>query len=249
MGLGFVLLIWAVVGTLLACIGAVTFGGATALFTRRATRGRRYVIIAASLFPFVCLAWGAGIFVFQAVVNEGLLQRDLGLGDTWHAPLPNDYQVMMIDDTDRGWVYNPRTQFSSFGVVEQEDAVAGVTNLQVVNQYVLGATNAESWSHSGKDSSQVSAYFLLDTATGKRTQFQNYEELRGRALELSIDPNLQPINTVYSKYRFSWFDVFAGSLFLIPPLIGGLLLIGWIVRVRRTRPIANEKNAVASPVP
>jgi len=88
MGLGLVLLFWAFVGTLLACIGAATLGGATSLFTRKAASGRKRVIITAAFFPFLCLAWGAGVFVFQGIVNEGLLHRDLGLGDTWHAPLP-----------------------------------------------------------------------------------------------------------------------------------------------------------------
>src|SRR5580692_4593570 len=109
MGIGIVLLLWAVVGTVVAAIGAVTLGWITAVLTRRIANNRRKVIVAASLFPLVCLGWGGAMFVFQAVVNEGLLHRDLGLGDTWHAPLPNGYQIMMIDVTDQGWVYNPKT--------------------------------------------------------------------------------------------------------------------------------------------
>jgi energy-coupling factor transporter transmembrane protein EcfT len=234
MGLGIVLLFWVVVGTVVAAIGAATLGCAAALLTRGVTNGRRKVIIAASLFPFVCLSWGGAIFVLQAVVNEALLHRDLGLGDTWHAPLPNGYQIMMIDVTDQGWVYNPRTQPNS-AVGEREDAIAGVRNVQIAGRYILGATDSKAFEHLGKDTNQVDAYFLLDTQLGKRTQFQNYNELRQSALELGMEPNLQPINTVYSKFRFSWFDVVAGLLFCLPPVIGVLLLIRWIVRLRRTR--------------
>ena len=236
MGVGFVLLLWVVVGTVVAAVGAATLGLATALLTRGVANGRRKVIIAASLFPIVCLGWGGLMFVFQAVVNEGLLHRDLGLGDTWHAPLPNGYQIMMIDVTDQGWVYNPKTQPGS-GVGEQEDAVAGVRNLQVVGRYILGATDSKAFENLGKDTNQVDAYFLLDTQSGKRKQFQNYDALRLSALELSIEPNLQPINTIYSKFRFSWFDIVAGLLFCLPPVIGVLLLIRWIVRLRRMRPL------------
>ena len=124
MGLGFVLLFWAVAGTVAAAAGAATLGITAELLTRGVANGRRKVIIAACLFPFVCLGWGGAVFVFQAAVNEALLHRDLGLGDTWHAPLPNGYQIMMIDVTDQGWVYNPKTQPAS-GVGEREDAVAG----------------------------------------------------------------------------------------------------------------------------
>jgi hypothetical protein len=187
-----------------------------------------------SLFPFVCSGWSGAVFVFQAVVNEGLLHRDLGLGDTWHAPLPNGYQIMMIDVTDQGWVYNPKTQPGSV-VGEREDAVSGVRNVQVAGRYILGATDSQSFEHLGQDSNQVDAYFLLDTQLGKQAPFKNYDALRQKALELGIEPNLQPINSVYSKFRFSWFDVMAGLLFCVPPLIGFLLLIGWIARLRRTR--------------
>src|SRR3984957_9441487 len=234
MGLGIVLLFWAVLGTVVASIGAATLGCAATLLTRGVMNGRRTVITAASLFPFICLGWGGAVFVFQAVVNEGLLHRDLGLGDTWHAPLPNGYQVMMIDVTDQGWVYNPMTQPGS-GVGEREDAIAGVRTLQVTGRYILGGTDSKSFEHLGKDSNQVDAYFMLDTLVGKQTKFQNYDALSRRAVEIGIEMNLQPINAVYSKFRFSWFDVFAGLLFCVPPVIGGLVLIGWIVRLRRTR--------------
>src|SRR5215472_11095917 len=130
MGLGIVLLFWAVIGTVVAAIGAAALGWATALLTRGVTKGRPKVIIAASLFPLLCLGWGGAVFVFQAVVNEGLLHRDLGLGDTWHAPLPNGYQILMIDVPDQGLVYNPKTQPGP-GVSEREDAIDGVRNVQL----------------------------------------------------------------------------------------------------------------------
>ena len=237
MGLGILLLLWAVVGIVVAGIGAATLGCAAALLTRGVTNGRRKVILATSLFPFACLGWGGAVFVFQAAVNEGLLHRDLGLGDTWHTPLPNGYQIMMIDVTDQGWVYNPRTQPGS-AVGEQEDAVAGVRNIQIAGRYILGATDSKAFEDLGKDTNQVDAYFLLDTQLGKRIQFQNFDALRHKALELGIELNLRPINAVYSEFRFSWFDVLAGLLFCLPPVIGAVLLIRWIVRLRQTRPLS-----------
>src|SRR5579872_1554952 len=109
---------------------------------------------------------------------------------------PNGYQVMMIDVTDQGWVYNPKTQ-SDGGVGEQGDAVAGVRSLQVSGRYVLGGTDSKSFEHLGKDTNQVDAYFILDTQLGKETKFQSYDALRRTAVELGIEPNRQPINAVY----------------------------------------------------
>jgi hypothetical protein len=237
MGPVFVLMFWAVVGTVGAAFGAAALGCATALFTRGVPKGRRRIIIAAILLPFVCLVWAGVIFVFQAVVNEALLHRDMGIGDTWHAPLPNGYQIMMIDVTDQGMVYNPKTQPGP-GVIERQDAVAGVRRLQVADRYLLGATDSKSFEHLGEDIDWADGYFILDTRSGTQTRFQVYDGLRGKARELGIEPNWLPINTVYSKFRFSWFDVSAGLLFCLPPAIGTLLLIRWIVRLRRTRSLS-----------
>lgn len=235
MGLGIVLLLWAVVGTILAGIGLVVLGGAAALLTRGVTRGRRAVIIAAALFPFACLAWAGIVFVFQAIVNEGVLHRDVGLGDTWHCPLPSGYQITMIDVTDQGWVYNPKTQTTSAGVGEQEDAISGVRILQIAGPYIFLGIDRQAFEHLRKESNQVDSYVVLDTRTGKRTTLPNYDALRSAAFQLGVQPNLEPINVVYWRYRFSWFDVFVGFLCCVPPIIGFLLLIRWIVRLRRTR--------------
>lgn len=233
MGLLFVLMLWAIVGSVVAAIGAAVYGGSAAFFTRGTKEGRRRVVIAAGLFPFVCLGWGAGVFVFQAIVSEVLLHRDIGLGDTSHCPLPNGYQIVMIDVTDQGWVYNPKTQPGS-GISERDDAIAGVRTLQVADQYVLGGTDSKAFDHQWQETDKVDGYFILDTVAGKHANFSTFDQLHARAKELKITPELQPIYTVYSKYRFSWFDVFAGFLFCVPPLAGTVLLIVWVRRLRRS---------------
>jgi hypothetical protein len=234
MGLGFVLVIWAIIGVVAASIGALVYGSMTARLTRRVPLGRRLTILAAASLPFVCLGWTACVFVFQAVVNETVLHRDLGLGDTWHAPLPNGYQVMMIDVTDNGWVYNPRTQPES-SVGEREDAVAGVRNLQVDGRYILGNADSKASERFGQETDGVDEYFLIDTQAGKRLDFRSYEELRRHASELHIELKLQPIEAVYSKYRFTWFDWLIAILFVSVPVGGTLMLVLVIRQLRKTR--------------
>jgi predicted PurR-regulated permease PerM len=102
MGIGIVLLFWAVIGTILAGVAAVVLGVATAWLTRRVQHWRRTAILAAAVLPFLCLAWAGAVFFFQAIVNETLFHRDPGLGDAWHTPLPNGYSLLMIDETDHG---------------------------------------------------------------------------------------------------------------------------------------------------
>jgi hypothetical protein len=241
MGIGIVLVFWAVIGTILAGIGALVLGGATAFLTRGAQRSRRRVILAAALFPFVCLAWSGIVFMFQAVINEGLLHRDAGLGDTWRCPLPNGYALLMIDVTDQGWVYNPKTQPGG-AVGEQEDAVPGVRTVQVAGRYILGASDSKWFGRLEDGSTQVDSFFLLDIQVGKHTTFPSYEALTVEAQRRGIQPKLVPIKALYSKYRFTGFDVFVGFLLCLPPMVATYLLVRWVARVRRTRELALQST-------
>jgi hypothetical protein len=241
MGIGFVLLIWAVVGLIVACVGALVLGGVTAFATLEVRRFRRLTIIAASAFPFVCLGWGGAVFVFQAAVNEFLLHRDPGLGDTWECPLPNGYSLMMIDDTDNGWVYNPATQGVPGGVGEQEDAVAGVSQIQVAGRYILGSVDGKAFEHptvvdgvvTDASNRRADSFFLLDTKTGKRQDYPGYAALVSAAQPLAIQAKFEPIHAVYQRYRFTWFDLFAAISFFGPPLLGAILLFWWVLHLRR----------------
>ena len=218
MGIGIVLIAWAVVGSVLASVGALVLGGVTDYLTKGADAGRRRTILAACILPFACLGWAAFLFVFQAFVNGFLLHRDPGLGDTWNCPLPNGYAITMIDVTDQGWVYNPKTQ-SEGAVSEQEDAVAGVRILQVAGRYILGGSDSHAFTKLGQESNDVDRYFLLDTQTGKRADFTNYDAMRNAATHLGIQTNLERINVLYSRYRFTWFDAVVGFLLCIPPIV------------------------------
>jgi len=228
-----VFIAWALVGTVLATGAAVFLAVVTTVLTRRVPVGRRRAILAAAILPFIWLGWGACVFIFQAVVNEVLLSRDLGIGDTWHAPLTNGYQIMMIDVTDQGWVYNPKTQPD--GVAEQDDAVAGVRKVQVAGRYILGGVDSKAFDRSGKDDASVDSFFILDTSTGQQTTFKTYDGLCGRAQALQIKVNLEPISTVYGRFRRTWFDVFASVIFFMPPVGGFVLLAWWVWYLRRTR--------------
>ncbi len=144
MGIGFVLAFWAVVGTIGCGVAAVFLAAVATQFTRHLGKVGNKAVLACALFPFACLGWAGAVFVFQALINEEGLRRDPGLGDAWRCPLPNGYALLMIDDTDQGCVYNPKTQMGNGGVGEQEDAVFGVHVLQVAGRYILGGSDTRS---------------------------------------------------------------------------------------------------------
>jgi hypothetical protein len=98
MSIGLVLLIWGVVGVVLAAIGALVLGCMAAYLTRGIQKGRKSLILTASLFPLICLGWAAAVFAFQAVINETVLHGDAGLGDTWSCSLPNGRFFRLVQD-------------------------------------------------------------------------------------------------------------------------------------------------------
>ncbi len=210
MGIGFVLVAWGIIGAILAGIGSLTLRWVVAYFTRGANNSRRGLLRAATLFPVVCLAWAGMVFVFQAVVNVVVLHRDIGLGDGFDCPLPNGYALSFIDVTDIGTLYNPKNQPVWSDV--RENAVNDVRVMQLAGPYVLGGSDSKRLEHFGQDGSPVDSYFLLDTRTGKRTDFKTYEELRQAAQNLKVQPSLVPIDSLYSKYRFTWFECVCWAL-------------------------------------
>jgi hypothetical protein len=237
MGIGIVLLFWAVLGTILAGLGLLIFGGATAHFTRGVKEGRRRAIVLASIFPFLCLGWAGAVFLFQAVVNEVVLHRDPGLGDDWHCPLPNGFALMMIDVTDYGWVYNPKTQEAGGGIAQQDDAIFGVRTVQVSGRYIFGGLDSKIPDEDvmKTDNEHVDSYFFIDTQTGQRSGFTSYSDLRDAVLKLGIQLNLQPIDEAYRRYRFTRFDIFVAFLLFVPPILAAGFLLNWIAKLRRTQ--------------
>jgi hypothetical protein len=140
----------------------------------------------------------------------------------------------MIDTTEQGWVYNPKTQTEG-GVGEQEDAIAGVRVLQVAGRYILGGSDSRSFDRLDNNTEHVDSYLLLDTHFGKHTNFPSYEALRVKAQELGIGLSLERIGAVYGRYRFTRFEIVVGLLLCLPSLVRAVLLVRWIFRMRKTR--------------
>ena len=249
MGLAVVLLLYAIAGIIAASIGSAVIGLLTAFFTKRATGARRSVIIAACIFPFACLAWAGAIFVFQAGVNEGLLHRDLGLGDGWNAPLASGYQIEFIDVTDEGMVYNPKTQSAEGIMGGGSDAVEGVRLLQESGPFLLGGADTQYFQHIGQDRKEIDSYFLMDTRVGQKIVFKDRGGLERAASDLQIKLQLEPIHSLYARHRFTWFDVLAGILLVVPPSAGCILLVLSVVWVRSGKPLWKWRGKWSRPDP
>lgn len=238
MGIGCVLLVWVLAGMVIAAIGAFILAFATRRLTKDAVGPRKRAIVFAFIFPFFCLVWTGAVFAFQAYINESFLDRDAGIGDTWHCPLPNGYAITMIDVSDYGWVENERLYPHRAMHVEGEGIIGGVRLLQVSGAYILGAADSN-WSSrvtDRKGDSNVSFYFMIDTQAGHRSDFPTRDELGLAASKAALSVDLKPIKSVYIKYRYTWFDLVALILEIVPIVIFAVLLGKLILKLRRTRP-------------
>ncbi len=227
MGIGFVLLVYTVVLTGAATAGAAVLGHVS----YRLTRNSKAVVVSA-VFPFLCVAFAAGWFVIYAAVNSEVFHRDAGLGDSWETPLPNGYALMMIDTTDQGTVYNPKTQDGSGSVSSKDDAVFGVRQLQVSKNLIFGARDSKSFEHFDQESNVVDAYFELNTDKITHTEFKSLDELKRQAASEGVTLQLREFDSVFGDFRNTWFDWLAGAVLLLSPTIGFFFLARWVWSLR-----------------
>jgi hypothetical protein len=240
MGIGFAAVAALLVSLVAALIAAAILFGVVTIVTRSVRIPRRSTLIAAFTLPFICVAWVMAIFVFQALVNS-THHRDPGIGDMWECPLPNGYGLMMIDESDRAFVFNPATQGWD-NVACVGDCAADVTAAQLSGRYVLGRSNPFDSQRPSASAQLPPRYFLLDTQMGKRTDFDSLDALKNEATSLGIRTELRPIEEIYNQYRYTWFDKLATALMLAPPLVAFGALVAWIIYLRRTSTIGRLRD-------
>lgn len=235
MGILFVLMLYGIVLTVAASIGGVAFGATSYYLTKRSGPRRNRAILASIIFPFACEVFAAGWFVAYAITNYALFHRDPGLGDSWDTPLPNGYALTMIDTTDQGTVYNPKTQRYPGSIGDQDDTEFGVRQLQVSKAFIFGARDSGYFSRIGQDSKVVDTFFEIDTINNRRAEFKSLGELRAQAAHEGVTLNLRDFSAVFDDYRLTWFDYLASSILLLTPSVGFLILAIWIWRLRKAK--------------
>jgi hypothetical protein len=75
---------------------------------------------------------------------------------------------------------------------------------------------------------------MIDTRTGERQNFGDQGALQDVALTKGVHLRLEPIFYVYRRYRFTWFDLLAALLLMMPPVTALFLLGRDTLRLRRT---------------
>lgn len=197
MGIGFVLLLWAVLISMLAvpawllisCLGRRTGG------PQRSTRLTRW---------FALAFFGGGAYALAAFMAywlwcENCRGVDCGIGDSWLVPVGHGYEMNMIDTPDNA-------SLRPAGL-EGEAIISGIDQIGEYGQYVFGHSASNGW-------------FLFDTSNRTLQQDKNQMALLLRLRPLGIAETATiPVREFYMAKRWSWMDALAVILLGAPAAV------------------------------
>lgn len=231
MGLLFVLITYAIVFGALGRISSVFLG----FLTRRLTKGdsardKRAIAFAIAV-PWIGIGALTASFILYAFTNDSIFHRDAGLGDSRYVRLPNGYTLTTVDDFAVGSVQNAQGQ----------DAASDIRRLEVDGALISGTSDTRR----SDDASKVEdGFFILDTSTGSRREFQSLEALEENLRERGIQPHLQPFFDVLSEHHKGWLDRAFLAFWLFLPL-GGLGTLTWLIVTARKEGATLPLNTTA----
>ncbi|MGD0445818.1 MAG: hypothetical protein ABSA39_17935 [Edaphobacter sp.] len=228
MGIGFVLIFYLVVFSVLAAISGSLLVIATRRYLQTALEGRAKAVLMAGLFPFACVLFAGLWFVCYAIINDTVFHRDPMIGDGWYTEIGNGYAIDMIDVTDHGFVH----LVGSDGL-NSPSAINGVRRLQIVGDQIYGTRDTKTVENFGSGIELEDNFFALNTKSHIRKDFPTEAALAADAKLRGIDLKMEPINTVFYRYRIGWFDWAACLVLIVTPTVTFLWLLRHIRLIKR----------------
>jgi hypothetical protein len=204
-GIGCVLLFWAVAGTLLA-IPSILILLWVARRTGGAPRRRRMVVWLALAVPATVVTMIAAFAAYWVLcARRGV---DPGIGDGFQVPLTAGYSLEFIDTVEQGFVSPPEGSPAA--------QISGVREVGLSGRYIFGST--------------TDGAFLIDTTSAQAERLADREKLVERLEQLRA-PTVQivPAKDFYFHHRWTKQDLYIPLGVGIPAavLLVGTFLIAW----------------------
>lgn len=214
MGTGFVLIIWAIIGTFLAAIAGAFL--ALICFAIQEVRGqvRKRWILFFAVTPFVCGVYCFGAFILYGIWCEVFRGRDFGIGDGFYFPIANGYTFNSIDTFENPYLASGNGHQIHHGFQAIDAKPPLIFLRQTPNQF-----------------------FLIDTATGTEKVFATEAELTMTAKESgAAEMHLRSPDEFYRGGRFNALDMVAAIVMYAPPVLGFVLLVLLFWRSLKSKP-------------
>lgn len=189
MGAGFVVLMYLIAIFMVSAAMALVAAVITAIVAKPPKKRK---IVAAVLSPFLFFySW-----FFLGLFATGALSEwknvDIGIGDTWHVPINDEYSLLMIDLTEEAYLQRGNTDIMTVKSMQQNDG------------FLIGQ-NTDGF------------YFSLDLKRHKVQLFQTEQDLITASGQAAIA--LDDVETFYAKRKSEivglWNVFISGATFLL----------------------------------
>jgi hypothetical protein len=196
LGIGFVLLVWFLIGAVVAAVAAAVLAVLAYVAGRRRRRRVRLWVIAFAATPFLFLVYLFVAFGGYALWCETYRGVDPGLGDSPRVPLQNGYVFHAIDTFDQSFIELAGGEQKHFGLARIGQS----------GDFIFG--------------SEPSGFFLINTRTRSDTLFSSEKEFRQALVRSSrvTSVAVEDPSTFYSRHRWSVQDTIAFAVMLAPPI-------------------------------
>lgn len=192
-----------------------------AKWSRRSGRNKnRYLrpvsSAAIAVLAIVLMVYGTAAFIGYTFWCEQVRHVDSGFGDSWAAPVGNDYYFCMVDTTDAGELDHGSCFMDFSGHYDHQMVMSDITDLAQDGEKIIGK--------------QKSGAFILDTGSGL---LHKYSDIGAAMQDFSPSPSFHDANSFYFRNRWGLLDLEAAALICLPAL--GIILV-WYQVVRRRKP-------------
>lgn len=172
MGIGFTIVIWGIIFSVLAVVLGILAALGVRICCKPKGRGQKMVL--AFLTPGLAIFVYAVCSVLYMAMISIVFHVDLGIGDSWYVPLNKVYSLSSVDYPENGSITKGN-----------EVVLAPVTKVQIVGHRVIGKGEQK--------------YFIFDLNTGKVSYAASIQMLQKQMHLAKID--LVDNNTFYWEKR------------------------------------------------
>lgn len=196
--LGSLFIIWIIIGA------SVAVSHLLAKWSRRASlrQSRDLPPVPKRAITILAIAlsvYGTVAFIAYAFWCDSVRNVDIGIGDSWAAPVGNDYYFCMVDSTEDGDLVQGSCFMDLSGNFDNRLVSNNITDLGQEGEKVIGK--------------QESGAFILDTGSGK---LQHYTDIHAALQDFSPSPSMHSAYGFYMRNRWGLLDLVAFGLIGIP---------------------------------
>jgi energy-coupling factor transporter transmembrane protein EcfT len=210
MGIGFVILIFIVFIAIISLIVAIFSGIFSAIFVKGEKRKRK--ILLAIFIPFHIFF----SFFFISLIGSAIISEnsnvDIGIGDSWYAPIDESHQILMIDLTEKAYIEKG-----------EKTLLSEVVEIQQIGKKVIGKN-------------QNGKYFTLNLPDDKILEFNSTKELQEN--ENLSKLNLLKVDEFYQNKKKEASGIgtyFVGILSLIVSVLTSILIYKFVIYGKKLR--------------